>query len=82
MSSCVLFFFVATLMLSSQSEERMLISQPPFKRIHAGIFETYKHFKNLASDVYTFLNRAAGVTLMFHYPIPACVFFFSAERTS
>lgn len=59
---CVFFFFVTTLMLSSQGEERMLISQPPFKRIHVGIFETYKHFKNLASDVYTFLNRAAGVT--------------------
>lgn len=51
-----------TLILSLQSEERMLISQRPFKRIHAGIFETYKHFKNRASDVYTFLNRAAGVT--------------------
>lgn len=55
-------FCVTTLTLSSYSTARMLISQRLFRRIRTGISETYKHFNILASDVYTFLNRAAGVT--------------------
>lgn len=54
--------FVLCYDISSPSTASMLISQSPFRRIRSGISETHKHFKILASDVYTFSNRAAGVT--------------------
>lgn len=55
-------FCVTTLALSWLSMARMLISQRPFRRIRTGISGTYKRFQILASDVYTFLNGATGVT--------------------